>query len=330
MTFKSSKVGEFQEIFRWKLEGSSEMLTLLVRGHVRAPSFEFNKKKIDFGKVSYQFEEAREITLNNTSTVPFHFHLRIPGDGKNNQKEFEILPESDIIKAGENKKITIKFIPHNRKSYFMVMVLDIEGVGKDMKSIPIVAESDVPNVKVKPELLNFGEVFLRYPVTEEIELINESNLCARFIVIPQNPDTLVLGKYTTDLDKGQIMPESTLKLHVTLFTSSISKFQLELGIEIVSNTNMTQIVKLVANSIGPIVEVSEKEIDFGQVDVLKDYSRKIIITNKSSIEADFHAFTKTKTSIFKPIQRHDILGPDKAMEIEIVCTADDTQKFNDV
>jgi len=104
-TFKSSKVGEFQEIFRIKLEGSSEMLNLLVRGHVRAPSFEFSKKKIDFGKVSYMFEETREIVLENTSNVPFNFNLRIPGDGKNNQKEFDIIPEYDMIKNGESKKI---------------------------------------------------------------------------------------------------------------------------------------------------------------------------------------------------------------------------------
>jgi len=136
-----------------------------------------------------------------------------------------------------------------------------------MKSIPIVAESDVPNVKLKPEVLNFGDVFLRYPVTEEIELINESNLCARFIVHPQNPDTRVLGTIMTDLDKGQIMPESNLKLHVTLTTGSISWFQLELAIEIVSNTNTTHIVKLIANSIGPIVEVSERELDYGNVPV---------------------------------------------------------------
>jgi len=94
----------------------------LVRGHVRAPSFEFNKPRILFGKVSYQFEETRDITLQNTSTVQFHFHLRIPGDGKNNQKEFEIIPENGVIKQGEHKKIMVKFIPHNRKQYFMVMV----------------------------------------------------------------------------------------------------------------------------------------------------------------------------------------------------------------
>lgn len=30
------------------------------------------------------------------------------------------------------------------------MVLDIEGIGKDMKSIPISAESDVPEVTIEP------------------------------------------------------------------------------------------------------------------------------------------------------------------------------------
>jgi hypothetical protein len=36
-----------------------------------------------------------------------------------------------------------------------------------------------------------------------------------------------------------------------------------------------------ANSIGPIVEVTEKEIDFGTVKVLNDASKKITIKNKS-------------------------------------------------
>lgn len=42
------------------------------------------------------------------------------------------------------------------------MVLDIEGIGKDMKSIPITAESEVPIVSVKPTNLDFGDIFLRY------------------------------------------------------------------------------------------------------------------------------------------------------------------------
>ena len=42
------------------------------------------------------------------------------------------------------------------------MVLDIDGIGKDMKAIPIEAISDVPEVEVSPKELNFGDIFLRY------------------------------------------------------------------------------------------------------------------------------------------------------------------------
>ena len=43
----------------------------------------------------------------------------------------------------------------------MVMVLDIEGVGKDMKSIPLLAKSDVPVVRLSTKELKFGQVYLR-------------------------------------------------------------------------------------------------------------------------------------------------------------------------
>ncbi len=65
--------------------------------------------------------------------------------------------------------------------------------------------------------------------------------------------------------------------------------------------NSHHTINIVAESIGPVVEVTPKEIDFGKIPVLKDVSQKIKIVNKSLIEADFHAFTKRKDSIFRPI-----------------------------
>ena len=62
----------------------------------------------------------------------------------------------------ETKTIVIKFIPHYRKNYNHVMVLDIDGIGKDMKSIELHAESDVPKVTIKPDMLDFGDIFLRF------------------------------------------------------------------------------------------------------------------------------------------------------------------------
>ena len=64
--------------------------------------------------------------------------------------------------------------------------------------------------------------------------------------------------------------------------------------------------------------------------MLKDVSQKIKIVNKSLIEADFHAFTKKKDSIFRPIQKHGVLASNESMEVEIVCCPDDSAKFTDV
>ena len=330
MTFQSSKVGEFQEVFRWELEGSNEELTLHVRGHVRAPEFEFKSPSIDFGVVSYQFEKEKVIELENKSMVKFRFHLRISEDNKNNEKEFEIEPESAEIKEEETMKIKVKFMPHQKDNYFKVMVLDIDGVGKDMKSIPIIARSDVPKVILKDHVLNYGEVFLRDPRDRDIVLVNTSDLPARYKVIPQSPETQMIAKIHTDNEEGKIAPLGQATIKVTLTTLVIlDQVQLELGIKIVANEDKPLIVNILAVSTGPKVIVKESFIDFGDVEVLEDRYAEIHIENNSNIKADFYAFTKQKDSIFKPIQRHHHLEPYKTMTIQIVCNADDTRLFND-
>ncbi len=54
------------------------------------------------------------------------------------------------------------------RKYDMVMVVDIDGVGQDMFSLPIKAESEVPLVKIDPlKQLNFGTIFLRNPDVQQ-------------------------------------------------------------------------------------------------------------------------------------------------------------------
>lgn len=78
--------------------------------------------------------------MSNESSVDFRYRLRIPGDEKLSEKEFEITPSSDLIQAKRTKEIEIKFTPKNAKKYETVLQLDIKGVGEDMCSLPIKAE----------------------------------------------------------------------------------------------------------------------------------------------------------------------------------------------
>ena len=111
-----------------------------------------------------------------------------------------------------------------------------------------------------------------------------------------------MAKYSVDPESGIIEKNTSTTLSVSLTTRKLGEITLPLQINIVgSNNGLPHVVNIVAKSIGPIVDVNVKELDFGNVEVLKDFSQKVVITNKSKIEADFHAFTKNKISVFKPI-----------------------------
>jgi hydrocephalus-inducing protein len=72
----------------------------------------------------------------------------------------------------------------------MVLVVNINGVGDDMLSIPITATCKAPKVRIEPkEELDFGKVFLDFEEQETIELINDSNLKAKFQITPQSRET---------------------------------------------------------------------------------------------------------------------------------------------
>lgn len=68
------------------------MLPLVLKGHVMAPSFEFDIEEIDFKEISYNFLNTKIVTMTNTSQVPIYFSMRVPGDGKQLKREFEIIP----------------------------------------------------------------------------------------------------------------------------------------------------------------------------------------------------------------------------------------------
>ena len=329
--FCSTILGPFTETFRFKLEGSAELQSILFSGHVRAPSFSFDQEIVNFGKVSFSFPYHKTIKLKNTSKVAFNYHLRIPGDGKLNKNEFTISPNRGRINAGGSTDINLTFYSIMPKKYDMVMCVDIEGVGQDMCSLPIIAESEVPNVKIEPyDSLNYGKTFLNSARSDKIiTLINDSSLMAKYEVLPQTEESKVLAEYSVDKESGHIAENSKEVLTVTLKTNKLGEITLPISISIVGNASSPHTINITANSVGPEVELDAKELDFGNVEVLTDKSQKITITNRSLIEADFHAFTKQSPSIFKPLQKHAILKPQESMSVEVICNPDDAIRFQD-
>lgn len=55
-------------------------------------------------------------------------------------KEFEILPESGILQPQSEVRVTVNFISNTIKKYEMNLVVDVENVGEEILSLPILAK----------------------------------------------------------------------------------------------------------------------------------------------------------------------------------------------
>jgi hydrocephalus-inducing protein len=277
------------------------MLTLTFKGHVVAPTFKFSEEIIDFGRVSYKFPIKKVVYLTNTSEVDINYIVRVPGDGRSMNKEFNISNDSGRLERGKEAKIDIEFVPCFPQQYDMVLVVDLEGVGQDMLAVPIKAECLVPKVKVSPaDFLEYDTCFLRHPKTRPIEIINEDSLKAKYEIVPQDEQSKRIAVYTADKESGIINPKSSQIVHIALRTEILSAVRIPLYIK-VEGYHIPFMVTVLATSTGPLVEADKEELEYGNVEVLRDYTERLKIKNKSKIPAEYTAFTKLKESIWKVI-----------------------------
>ncbi|CAE7901286.1 HYDIN [Symbiodinium sp. KB8] len=172
--FKPKELGQFHEVFEWALQGGMKV------GAVR---FEFDVDKINFGTVSFGFLNSRMLTLTNTSEVPCYYTLMVKGDEAPPSNEFEIIPSRGTLLPNCAQRIQVDFISSTEKKYDTRLSVDLEGVGKELLSIPIFAQCAVPTVSFEPHgCLNYGDVFIRYPFHQSLYLHNTSVLPAKFMV----------------------------------------------------------------------------------------------------------------------------------------------------
>lgn len=148
-------------LFRTKISLFNGVICWVIsRGAVIGPTFHFDVPKLKFGTVSYGFVNSQLCSLVNTSLVPMSYQLRVPGDGvgdslcstseydstvseagsSTNPKEFEITPASGILPPKSEVKIQVDLCSNTVKKYDLALVVDINGVGDEVLSLPIAAK----------------------------------------------------------------------------------------------------------------------------------------------------------------------------------------------
>ncbi|KAJ3184326.1 hypothetical protein HK101_009853, partial [Irineochytrium annulatum] len=325
--FHSDILGVFTEEFAWKLEGSMERLSLTFRGNVVGPVFHFQVPELDFGRLSHGFLSCRTLTLINTSHIPMTFKLRIPNSlSDGSDPEFVLNPDSGTISSLGTIDIRVEFTPHSIKKYEEVLVVDVDRVGTDLLLLPVLADSIVPEVKST----NYGDCFLTHPYVRNVELVNETGYPAKYELLCQEESAKNVYAYASRNGTGVIMPFSAQTIQVDIQIKRLGQVNFPIFIKVFGNDDMPLGVDISASGIGPNIILSANEINWGKIQVLKEVSMSLTLTNDSPISANFTCATVSESSVFRIEQLYGTIAPGANVSIDVTAYLDDCLKFTDI
>jgi len=147
--FTSKSLGRFSEKFSFTLKGTTEKLVVKVKATVIGPTFKLNIPEFHFGRVPFGFTNAKAFKILNTSLIPMEFKLRVPGDGKFEENEFVLIPDTGVIPPKEEFDVIFEFTSRTVMHYNLELVVDVVDIGEGILKVPIVGVCAVANVSVK-------------------------------------------------------------------------------------------------------------------------------------------------------------------------------------
>ena len=195
--------------------------------------------------------------------------------------------------------------------------------------VEIRSTSIVPDVTVSTHELDYGDCFLRYPYKKVIELVNHSDLPAKFQLEPQDEISQCVAVYDVDYQKGTIEPFATRVITVSFTTNRLDKVQLPMFFTIIGHEDDPLEIQCIANGIGPRLTLTPASVKWGDIEVLKDFEKTLKVKNDSLIPADFQTLIMKRNSRFRVNMASAHLAPGETANLKLTANIDDTQPFKD-
>ncbi|KAM9351917.1 LOW QUALITY PROTEIN: hydrocephalus-inducing protein homolog [Symphorus nematophorus] len=363
VSFHCPILGTFSEDLLLTVTGQREPLTLTFRGCVIGPTFNFSVSDLNFGDVAFGFPKTLTFSLINTSYVPMNFALGVLGDGlgspsvtwdkqlsdvsRNNFQvtaardfnarpvEFTVSPAAGFVPSLSRITIKVMLCANTVKTYRLALVVDVEGVGERIRTLPINARCIVPDIVVDTPMLDFQRCFLDHPYEQKVRLINDSNLQACYSVLDQEYEESLSLHCGSSRPRGMIHPHSLEEIAVVLRAKAIGRLRHTLRIAVfgslqpplVSGSLCEVVLSCVGQ--GPAVRVLSQQLNFGQIQVLKDSTRALHLSNQSPIPAHFTARMSHRKSCWRVEPSEGEVPPESQLELRVVAHLKDTLHFED-
>ncbi|KAF7656193.1 hypothetical protein LDENG_00045060 [Lucifuga dentata] len=357
VTFHSCILGTFSEDLLLSVTGQPHPLTLTFRGCVIGPTFHFNVSELNFGDVAFGFPLSLICTLFNTSLVPMTFTLRVLGNGLGSASvtsveqvselfrnhwqgstsrdlhfqpvEFTLSPSTATVRAMSDVTIKVTLCSNTVRRYRMGLVVDVEGVGEEIMTLPINARCVVPELVVETPVLDFQRCFLGHPYEQKMRLANTSTLPACYGVLDQEYEECPALLFGSSTSRGVILPHTSVEIPLFLLALAVGRLQHIVRIAVFGSVRPPLEVGLSCIGQGPIVHIQSLQLDFGKIPVLMDITRTLPMLNQSPIPARFNACMVHSRSPWHIEPSEGEVPPEGQLELRVVAHLRDTLHFQD-
>ncbi|XP_061217731.1 hydrocephalus-inducing protein homolog isoform X3 [Neopsephotus bourkii] len=355
ISFRPTILGQFTEEFMFSIDRSPEPVALTIRGCVIGPTFHFDVPFLCFGDVSFGFPRTLSCRLTNTSLVPMTFNLRIPGDGLGEPSvtsfdkvsenacpswrrgvqghvkptEFTIRPCRGTVRACGHLDIQVTLCSNTVKRYQLALVVDVDGVGKEVLALLLTARCIVPPLRVLDPVMTFGRCFLKFPYQQMLTLVNDSDLPGCYGVLPQERKDTAAVWYSSSMPCGIIQPHSSVEIPFTLEAQMTGQQDTVAHVVVFGSKGAPLKIHLVSIGEGPVVYVHPSKINFGTIQVLQDASQTLHLSNQSVIPAPFSAKMADKRSRWRIEPSNGVIPPETVVSVAVIANLNDTEEFSD-
>ncbi|XP_074644164.1 hydrocephalus-inducing protein homolog [Tubulanus polymorphus] len=345
VTFSSEILGDFEEEFEFQIDGAPQRSKVKFSGSVIGPTFHFDVPKLKFGMISFGFQYKESCVLSNTSLVPMTFSLRIPGDGLNaaisshsetdvrkrvsNPKEFTITPDKGMLSPRSSQNIEIELVSNSIRKYDLALVVDVAGVGKEILTLPIQARCVVPSINILTPILDYGRCFLNHEYENSIRLSNDTDLPAKYEILPQDLDALSPITYFSPQPIGVIKAHSILDVPVLIAAHGLEELDVMSHVQIFGSPEPPMAVHISCIGEGPVVHITPENLDWGVIPVLADTPQTIVLSNESLIAAKFTAHMLRPYSVWTVEPRDGEIPAEKTAILTVTANLNDCVRFHD-
>ncbi|RKP21000.1 hypothetical protein ROZALSC1DRAFT_27569, partial [Rozella allomycis CSF55] len=325
VTFRPVKKEEYKDNIEFKLANRCFYFTIAASLAKHEITFD---STVNFGYCPVNEIETRVLKIKNTGELTTEFKWDYPD-------LFKMHPSSGSLKPKESVAVEIQFLPRDAskieglavcafgenlynsnadKSVSLTQNLLLQGIGKYPFIKPILNEN-ITRETTGTYKINFGTVLIGKSYTRRIEIANLTKVKANFSVKQvEFVGTKHHGSpFEFNILKGQINNESSTSFQITYkpkAPGSVSVYEY-----VVKTLSGNQIkLCLAGRAEGPKYHISNKIIQFGDVELGTSISKILVFSNLSKINLTYQFYNDTG-SVFSIDKSQGNIPPETSLSI---------------